>query len=63
MSTVNQITEELGKTSNAPPHLDNDEDRYFCLSLVGQLREVEPRYKSMATLQIMKIFNVMIFSG
>ena len=36
---------------------DFDEDKHFCLSLVGQLKYLEPRYKSMVKFQIFKIFN------
>ena len=36
---------------------DFDEDKHFCLSLVGQLKSLEPRYKAMVKFQIMKIFN------
>ena len=36
---------------------DLDEDKHFCLSLVGQLKNLERRYKSMVKIQILKIFN------
>ena len=34
-----------------------DEDKLFCLSLAAQLKDLEPRMKSMVKLQIMKIFH------
>ena len=37
--------------------IDQDEDRLFCLSFVGQLKGLEPRFESMAKLQMLKIFN------
>lgn len=35
----------------------SDDDYYFCLSLVGLLKHLEPHHKVMAKFQIMKIFN------
>ena len=34
-----------------------DDDYHFCLSLVGSLKNLEPRFKSMAKFQVMKVFN------
>ena len=40
-----------------------DDDYHFCLSLVGPLKNLEPRFKSMAKFQIMKIFNDIEWAG
>ena len=34
-----------------------DDDEHFCLSLVEHLHDLEPRYKTMAEVQITKVFN------
>ena len=36
---------------------EDDDDRHYCLSLVGQLKALEPQFKTMAKMQVMKVFN------
>ena len=61
LKTMHSLQKALSTTSPEPtagtPEEPVDEDRHFCLSLVGQLKDLEPRYKSMAKLQIMQVMN------
>ena len=36
---------------------EDDDDRHYCLSLVGQLKALEPQFKTMTKMQVMKVFN------
>ena len=54
--------ESLNNALNRPQEqnfdaMNFDEDKPFCLSLAAQLKDLEPRMKSMVKLQIMKIFH------
>ena len=55
MSSIQHaINNSFTGTSEAKPdELEKDEDRLFCLSLVGQLKGLDSMAKSMVKLQIM----------
>ena len=56
MHNMNKAISNYSASSVAEKNaLDNDE--HFFLSLVGHLHALEPRYKTMAKIQIMKVFN------
>ena len=58
LKAMNGLHKRLDQQKNeADLRIEEDEDKYFCLSLVGQLKSLEPRLKSMAKLNIMKVFN------
>ena len=38
-------------------HKDDDDDRFFCLSLISQLKQMDTKCKSLAKVQIVKIFS------
>ena len=55
---MNGLHKRLDQQKNeADLRKEEDEDKYLCLSLVVQLKSLEPRLKSMAKLNIMKVFN------
>ena len=56
LKAVHSLKSAIEEPQNAEDN-EVDDDRHFCLSLVGQLKVLEPRFKSMAKLQIMKVFN------
>ena len=59
--TINSLQQAISTTSPEPtaikPKETVDEDRHFCLSLVGQLKDFKPRYKYIAKLQIMQMMD------
>eukprot|EP00795_Rhopilema_esculentum_P004065 gene4065-20242_t len=58
LKAMNGLHKRLDQQKNeADLRKEEDEAKYFCLSLVGQLKSLEPRLKSMAKLNIMKVFN------
>eukprot|EP00795_Rhopilema_esculentum_P003869 gene3869-15166_t len=56
LNTMHSMQKAMTDTAS-PEQESFDDDKHFCLSLLGPMRSLEPRYKSMAKLQIMKIFN------
>ena len=46
-----------GTSEAKPDEFEKDEDRLFCLSLVGQLKGLDPMAKSMVKLQIMGLLH------
>ncbi len=56
LKAVHSLKEAIKEPQGAEDN-EVDDDHYFCLSLMGQLNDLEPRFKSMAKLQIMKVFN------
>ena len=57
LNTMNSIQKAIVEPTTVHKPSGSDDDEHFCLSLVGPLKSLEPRYKSMAKLQIMKVFN------
>ena len=63
MKTMNSLQKAIAESdrdtskSEGQGNEENDEDRHYCLSLVGQLKKLEPQYKSLAKMQIMKVLN------
>lgn len=59
MSTMHNMNKAISdySGSSVPNKNAHDDDEHFCLSLVGNLRALEPRYKTLAKVQIMKVFN------
>ena len=59
IKTVTSLQKAIFSSSNKPEQEIEpfDEDRHFCLTLVGQFKNLEPRYKSMAKLQIIQVMN------
>ena len=57
LNTMNSIQKAMVEPTTVHKSSGSDDDEHFCLSLVGPLKSLEPRYKSVAKLQIMKVFN------
>ena len=59
LKAVNSLKKAIDnpKPERVAKYDEEDEDRYFCLILVGQLKSLEPRLKSMAKLNIMRVLN------
>ena len=57
LNAMNRIQKAIVEPTTVHKPSGFDDDEHFCLSLVGPLKSLEPRYKSMAKLQIMKVFN------
>ena len=65
MKTISNAIKDIDDPSETKPSESEglDEDKHFCLSLVGQLKNLEPRYKSMVKFQIMNDVEWMKFSN
>eukprot|EP00795_Rhopilema_esculentum_P015922 gene15922-7256_t len=56
LNTMHSMQKAMTDTAS-PEQESFDDDKHFCSSLLGPMRSLEPRYKSMAKLQIMNVFN------
>ena len=59
MKTMTSRQKAISSSSNKPEQEVEpfDEGRHFCLSLVVQFKNLEPRYKLLAKLQIVQVIN------